>query len=142
MCLAGWKTVSAGIPFPAVQKDPCEERTARDSVPRSAAYRRKSAAGGRGGLQNHSAVPWAQPGFHYIEYLSSRLDPWGRGGGEFYGAAAEMISESLLELLLEQRFRGKTKWGKKLEKHPKPFGLGCFSWCARRDLNPHVRSEH
>ena len=25
MCLAGWKTVSAGIRFPAVQKDPCED---------------------------------------------------------------------------------------------------------------------
>jgi len=41
----------------------------------------------------------------------------------------------VLELLLELAFCQKVKRGKKHKKHPKSFDLGCFSWCARRDLN-------
>ena len=34
------------------------------------------------------------------------------------------------------------KRGQKLEKRPKSDDFGRFLWCARRDLNPHVRNAH
>ena len=34
------------------------------------------------------------------------------------------------------------KWPKNQEKAPKSYDFDAFLWWARRDLNPHVRSEH
>ena len=51
----------------------------------------------------------------------------------------------LLDVLLDAGKRAVLaleEFPQKVRKSPKSFDLGLFLWCARRDLNPHVRSGH
>ena len=84
MCMAGWQTLSPGIYFPPVQKDPCKERSSHYPVSRSASHRGKLTAGRRGRHQNHSEISWAQPGIHHSKHLFARYQPGWRDRSQFH----------------------------------------------------------